>query len=48
MVTIIFDCIVFVFIVYWLTRIGDKYDYECMIDVILLVLVLLVYVGLKM
>lgn len=48
MVTIIFDCIVYVFIVYWLTRIDDKYGYECMIDVILLVLVLLVYVGLKM
>lgn len=44
----VFDFIVYVFIVYWLTRISDKYGYECMIDVILLVLVLLVYVGLKM
>lgn len=48
MVTIIFDCIVYVFIVYWLTRMCDKYGDECMIDVILLMLIILLYVGLKM
>lgn len=44
----VFDFMVYVFIVYWLTRMCDKYGDECMIDVILMVLAILLYIGLKM
>lgn len=43
----VFDFIVYVFILYWLTRMCDRYGYACMVDVIWFVIVMLVYVGLR-
>lgn len=44
----VFDFIVYVFILYWSTRMYDKYGYACMLDAIWFVIVVLVYIGLRM